>query len=180
MSLVCLRDYEEKAGEIIPKSAWDYYRSGAGHEVTLNLNRCQFQKLRLRPKCLQDVSKLNTCTNVLGFDMKMPVGISPTAMQRMAHPEGECATARAAEKAGIIFTLSTIATSSIEEIAAAAPKCIKWFQLYIYTERSVTEDLIRRAERNGFSAIVLTIDTPGFGQRYANMRNKFTLAPHLK
>lgn len=112
--------------------------------------------------------------------MAMPVGISPTAMQRMAHPEGECANAKAAEKAGVIFTLSTIATSSIEEVAAAAPNCVKWFQLYIYTDRTVSESLIRRAEKSGFKALVLTVDTPGFGQRYANMRNKFTLAPHLK
>lgn len=110
----------------------------------------------------------------------MPVGISPTAMQRMAHPDGECANARAAEKAGVIFTLSTIATSSIEEVAKAAPNCIKWFQLYIYKDRTESEKLIRRAERAGFKAIVLTVDTPGFGQRYANMRNQFTLAPHLK
>lgn len=101
-------------------------------------------------------------------------------MQRMAHPEGECANARAAEKAGIIFTLSTIATSSIEEVAEAAPKCTKWFQLYIYKDRSVSESLVRRAEKSGFKAIVLTVDTPHFGQRYANMRNKFSLAPHLK
>lgn len=112
--------------------------------------------------------------------MKMPIGISPTAMQRMAHPDGECANARAAEKEGLIFTLSTISTSSIEEVAAAAPNCVKWFQLYIYKDRSVSENLIRRAENSGFKALVLTVDTPGFGQRYANMRNKFTLAPHLK
>lgn len=112
--------------------------------------------------------------------MSMPVGIAPTAMQRMAHPEGECANARAAEKAGVIFTLSSIANSSIEEVAAAAPKCTKWFQLYIYSERAISEGLIRRAEKSGFKAIVLTVDAPGFGNRYVNMRNKFSLPPHLK
>lgn len=101
-------------------------------------------------------------------------------MQKMAHPEGEVANARAAEKAGVIFILSTIATSSIEEVAQAAPKANKWFQLYIYTDRKVTESLVRRAEANGFKAIVLTVDTPIFGLRYADMRNNFCLPPHLK
>lgn len=137
-------------------------------------------RLRLRPKCLRDSSKLDLSASVLGYTVKMPIGISPTAMQRMAHPEGECATAKAAEGAGVIFTLSTIATSSIEEVAAAAPNCIKWFQLYMYKDHHVTESLIRRAEKSGFKAIVLTVDAPVFGQRYANMRNKFTLPPHLR
>lgn len=101
-------------------------------------------------------------------------------MQKMAHAEGELANARAAEKAGIVFILSTIATSSIEDVAKAAPNATKWFQLYIYTDRKVTEGLVRRAEASGFKAIVLTADTPIFGLRYADMRNNFSLPPHLK
>lgn len=110
----------------------------------------------------------------------MPVGIAPTAMQRMAHPEGECANARAAQAMGTIFTLSTIATSSIEEVAEAAPNALKWFQLYIYKDREVTKDLVKRAEKAGFKALVLTVDAPMFGLRLADIKNKFSLPPHLR
>ncbi|KAI4466417.1 s -2-hydroxy-acid oxidase-related [Holotrichia oblita] len=110
----------------------------------------------------------------------MPIGISPTAMQRMAHPEGECANARAAAANGTVFILSTIATSSIEEIAEAAPNGLNWFQLYIYVDREVTTNLVRRAEKAGFKALVLTIDTPFFGLRLADVRNQFSLPPHLR
>jgi len=110
----------------------------------------------------------------------MPIGISPTAMQRMAHPDGECATARACQEQGTIFVLSTIATSSIEEVAKAAPEATKWFQLYIYKDREVTKSLVRRAEKAGFEALVLTVDAPYFGRRLADIKNKFSLPPHLK
>ena len=86
---------------------------------------------------LIDVSRRTLATRALGRDVAMPIGIAPTAMQRMAHPDGECATAAAAQKAGTVFILSTIATSSIEEVAAAAPEGVKWFQLYIYKDREV-------------------------------------------
>ena len=84
-----------------------------------------------------DVSSRNMKTSVLGTEISMPIGIAPTAMQKMAHPEGECAAAKAAEKAGTLFIMSTISTSSIEEVAQAAPKALKWFQLYIYKDREV-------------------------------------------
>ncbi|KAJ8960748.1 hypothetical protein NQ318_020041 [Aromia moschata] len=101
-------------------------------------------------------------------------------MQRMAHPDGECANARAAQATGTIFTLSTIATSSIEEVAEAAPDCLKWFQLYIYKDREVTKSLVKRAEKAGFKVLVLTVDAPMFGLRLTDIKNKFTLPPHLR
>lgn len=110
----------------------------------------------------------------------MPIGISPTAMQRMAHPEGECANVRAAQAMGTIYILSTISTSSIEEVAQAAPNAIKWFQLYIYQNREITKNLVKRAEKAGFKALVLTVDAPLFGLRLADIRNKFALPPHLR
>ncbi|XP_014488456.1 PREDICTED: peroxisomal (S)-2-hydroxy-acid oxidase GLO1 isoform X3 [Dinoponera quadriceps] len=110
----------------------------------------------------------------------MPLGVAPTAMQRMAHPHGECANARAAQAAGTIFILSTISTSSIEEVAKAAPTGIKWFQLYVYRDRNVTLNLIKRAERSGFKALVLTVDAPLFGDRRADVRNNFMLPSHLR
>ncbi|XP_060517368.1 2-Hydroxyacid oxidase 1 [Cylas formicarius] len=178
--LVCVKDFEDRAFKILPRNALDYYRSGAGRQETLENNRTAFSKLKIRPRCLRNVSKRDVSTTVFGEKVSIPVGISPTAMQRMAHPEGECANARAAEAMGTIFTLSTIATSSIEEVAEAAPGAIKWFQLYIFNDREVTRQLVRRAENAGYKALVLTVDTPFFGLRLADMRNKFKLPTHLK
>ncbi|XP_028175099.1 hydroxyacid oxidase 1 isoform X2 [Ostrinia furnacalis] len=176
---ISVKELEEAAITLLPKSARDYYKSGATDEQTLAENRQAFNKLRIRPKCLVGLSGCDLRTTVLGQEVSMPLGISPTAMQRMAHPDGELANAKAAEAEGTIFTLSTIATSSIEEVAEAAPKAIKWFQLYIYNDREVTKNLVKRAEKAGFKAIALTVDTPLFGLRRADVRNKFTLPPHL-
>lgn len=109
----------------------------------------------------------------------MPLGIAPTAMQRMAHPDGEVANAKAAGNSGIVFTLSTIATSSVEELGEKAENTQKWFQLYIYKDRELTRRLVERAETAGFKALVLTVDAPIFGLRRADMINKFTLPSHL-
>lgn len=153
--LVSIKDFEEFACSVLPRNALDYYRSGAGAQETLANNSRAFSKLKIRPRCLRNVAVRDLSAMVLGRKIALPVGVSPTAMQRMAHPEGECANARgkffflyyryflhntclinsAAQATGTIFILSTIATSSIEEIASAAPLGIKWFQLYIYNDR---------------------------------------------
>lgn len=117
--------------------------------------------------------------NVLGLNLSMPIGISPTAMQKMAHTDGEVANARAAGKQGIVFTLSTIATSSIEELLQGAPDTSKWFQLYIYKDRELTKKMVLRAEKAGFKALVLTVDAPIFGLRRPDARNKFSLPSNL-
>uniref|UniRef100_U5ETN3 (S)-2-hydroxy-acid oxidase n=1 Tax=Corethrella appendiculata TaxID=1370023 RepID=U5ETN3_9DIPT len=180
MVLVSVDDYEQEAAKIIPKSAYDYYKSGAGNELSLNLNKKCYDKIRIRPKFLVDVSKRDMSCEIFGEHFSAPIGISPTAMQKMAHSEGECANARAAGQHKIPFILSTIATSSIEEVAQAAPNTVKWFQLYIYKDRSLTESLVHRAESANFKAIVLTVDAPVFGLRRADKRNAFTMPPHLK
>jgi (S)-2-hydroxy-acid oxidase len=109
----------------------------------------------------------------------MPIGVAATAFQKLAHPDGERANARAAANADAIFVLSTIATTSIEQIAKATPNSQKWFQLYIYKDREITKQLIRRVEACNFKAIVLTVDTPVSGIRRADVRNKFNLPKHL-
>ncbi|XP_050309910.1 2-Hydroxyacid oxidase 1 [Anthonomus grandis grandis] len=177
---VSVDEFQEEAFKLLPKNALDYYKSGAGRQETLRNNRSAFSKFKIRPKCLRDVSKTDLSATVLGEKVSIPVGISPSAMQRMAHPDGECASARAAQGMGTIFILSTIATSSIEEVAEAAPEAIKWFQLYIYKDRHVTRSLVKRAEDAGFKALVLTVDTPMFGLRLADIKNKFQLPSHLK
>nr|CAD7448934.1 unnamed protein product [Timema bartmani] len=176
---VCVDEYEEYALQHLDKNALDYYKSGAGDEITLGQNKTAFKRLLIRPRCLRDVSQCDASTTVLGHKVAMPVGVSPTAMQRMAHPDGECANAKAAGAVGTIFILSTLSTSSIEEVAAAAPNTIKWFQLYIYKDRDVTRQLVERAERANFKALVLTVDASLFGIRRSDVRNKFTLPPHL-
>lgn len=135
---------------------------------------------RIRPRFLRDVTRRDLSCDVLGCKFKMPVGICPTAMQKLAHPDGELANARAAGEAGIVFILSTISTCSIEEVAKAAPKTNKWFQLYIYKDRKITMDLIRRAEKCDYKAIVLTVDAPLFGLRLADIKNRFQLPSHLR
>ncbi|XP_015113733.1 hydroxyacid oxidase 1 [Diachasma alloeum] len=179
-AFTCVQDFEQSAMKILPISARDYYRSGAGDEVTLEWNKNAFRKYRIRPRVLRNVSSIDISTKVLGERISMPLGVAPTAMQRMAHPDGECATAKAVQQSGTVFIQSTISTSSIEEVAAAAPSATKWFQLYVYTDRDVTMNLIRRVERAGFRALVLTVDTPFFGTRRADVRNRFVLPRHLK
>ncbi|KAL0131256.1 hypothetical protein PUN28_002670 [Cardiocondyla obscurior] len=180
MAFVCIEDYEKYALERLPASIRDYYKSGAGEEFSVKWNREAFKNYRIRPRFLRDVSKRDISTTVLGHKISMPLGVAPTAMQRMAHPDGECANAKAAQAAGTIFILSTLSTSSIEEVAEAAPNGLKWLQLYIYTDRDVTLNLIKRAERAGFKALVLTIDAPFFGNRRPDLRNKFALPSHLR
>ncbi|XP_054282740.1 uncharacterized protein LOC128999963 [Macrosteles quadrilineatus] len=176
----CVDDFETFALSTLPKPAADYYSSGAEHGHTLGLNREAFRRLRIRPRMLIDMTGLTMSTTVLGERVSLPIGIAPTAMQKMAHPLGECANAKAAGALGTIFTLSTIATSSLEELATDAPRTIKWFQLYIYKDREVTKRLVQRAENNGFKALVLTVDAPIFGIRYPDVRNQFCLPPHLR
>lgn len=179
-NFVCVEDYEKYALNNLPPFVRDYYRSGAGEEYSLRWNREAFKRYRIRPRFLRDVSNRDISTTVLGEKVSMPLGVAPTAMQRMTHPDGECANVRAAEAAETIFILSTISTSSIEEVAEAAPRCIKWFQLYVYSDRNVTLKLVRRAEKAGFKALVLTVDAPMFGDRRADLRNKFSLPAHLR
>ncbi|KAH8418686.1 hypothetical protein KR222_010619 [Zaprionus bogoriensis] len=138
------------------------------------------KKLRLRPRCLRDVSQLDTSCEVLAQHLEWPLGIAPVAMQKMAHADGEIATARAAGLVGSVFILSTLSTTSIEDLAAHAPDTCKWFQLYIHKDRGLTEQLVHRAEQSGFKALVLTIDAPVFGQRRADVRNRFSLPDHLR
>ncbi|CAH2229900.1 hydroxyacid oxidase 1-like [Pararge aegeria] len=177
---ISVKDLEDAASESLPKAVREYYKSGATEEYTLAENRRAFQRLRIRPKCLVGLKNCDLSTTVLGEKVTMPLGISPTAMQRMAHPDGETANVKAAGAEGIIYTLSIIATSSIEEVAEAAPNALKWFQFYIYYDREVTRKLLLRAEQAGYKALVLTVDTPAFGIRRADIRNKFALPRHLR
>ncbi|CAM6044396.1 unnamed protein product [Sphagnum compactum] len=176
--IVNVCEYEEAAKHKLPKMVFDYYASGAEDQWTLKENREAFERIRFRPRILIDVTSVDLTTTVLGFKISMPIMVAPTAMQRMAHPEGELATARAAAAAGTIMTLSSWATSSVEEVASVGPG-IRFFQLYVYKDRNVVAQLVRRAEGAGFKAIALTVDTPRLGRRESDIKNRFALPPHL-
>jgi 4-hydroxymandelate oxidase len=175
---VRLDDFEEIARRNLPEEAYDYFAGGACDEVTLRENREAFARVRLLGRVLRDVSARSLETSVLGIPVSMPVMIAPVAMQKMAHDDGEAATARAAARAGIVMIASTLATVSLEEIAQAAigPR---WFQLYVYKDRGLTADLVRRAEATGYSAIVLTVDGQVWGKRDRDVRHGFALPPGM-
>ncbi|XP_028417849.1 hydroxyacid oxidase 1-like [Dendronephthya gigantea] len=176
---VCISDFENYARAFLPKNAWDYYSSGANEGITLRENRQAFERLKLRPRILKDVSNIDMSTTILGEKIDFPICVAATAMQKLAHPDGEIATARAVVQAGTCMMLSSWSTSRIEEVAEASSSGLKWLQLYVYKDPSVTLDLIRRAESSGFKAIAVTVDTPLLGRRYGDARNKFSLPPHL-
>jgi 4-hydroxymandelate oxidase len=128
---------------------------------------------------LVDVSEGTTATTVLGTDVSMPVLVAPTAFQRMAHPEGEVAMARGAAAAGTLMCLSTAATATIEEVAAAAPEATRWFQLYWSADRGVVQDLVERSAAEGYRAIVVTVDLPEVGRRERDLRTGFEVPEHV-
>ena len=174
MDLINLFDYETASRGKLSQSAWDYYASGANDEITLRDNRDAYDRIKIRYRVLRDVSERDLTTTVLGHRVAMPVLVAPTAFQRMAHPDGELATVRAAGAAGTIMILSTLATIAMEEVVAAATGPV-WFQLYVYRQRDVTAQLVQRAEAAGCRAIVVTVDAPLLGTRERDVRNRFQL-----
>ncbi|TFK08693.1 sodium-coupled neutral amino acid transporter 2 [Platysternon megacephalum] len=177
---VCVGDFEQYAERVLPKAVYDYYRSGADNQQTLADNVAAFSRLRLYPRMLRDVSVMDLSTSVFGQKISMPICVGATAMQRMAHVDGETATAKACRSLGTGMMLSSWATSTIEEVAQAAPDGLHWLQLYIYKDREVTRSLVQRAERAGYKGIFVTVDTPLLGKRFDDVRNKFQLPPHLR
>lgn len=158
--------------------AYDYYRSGADEGRTLRENRRAFRRLEIHYRVLVDVAERDLSTTLLGARIPFPIVVAPTAYHRLAHPEGEIASARGAADAGTIFTLSTLATTTIEDVAAASSG-VKWFQLYVHRDRGFTRSLVERAEAAGYRALMLTVDTPLLGRRLADVRNAFALPEGL-
>jgi 4-hydroxymandelate oxidase len=178
MEPINLFELEALAREKLSGESYDYYASGAQDEVTLRENRAAYDRLSLANRVLVDVSRRDLTTTVLGQPVAMPLLVAPTAFQRLATPEGELATVRAAGAAGTVMILSTLSNSSIEEVVAAASGPV-WFQLYVYRDRKATEGLVRRAEAAGCRAIVLTVDAPVIGRRERDVRNRFHLPSGL-
>jgi 4-hydroxymandelate oxidase len=174
-----LFDYEHAAESRLDAAAWGYYAGGANDEVTLRENRAAWDRTAIRYRTMVDINDRDTRTTALGTTIDFPVLIAPTAMQRLAHPDGEVATARAAGHEGTIMIVSTTATTALEDVRNAASGAT-WFQLYVYKDRGATRDLLQRAAAAGYTAIVLTVDAPLLGRRERDIRNAFTLPPHLK
>lgn len=178
MNPINITDFEILARDRMEGSAYDYYCGGAGDERTLVRNQAAFSRITVWPRVLVDVSRIDTSVTLLGHELSLPIALAPTAFNKLAHPEGEQAAARAAGAAGTLMTASTISTCTLEETAAAASGPL-WFQLYVYKDRAVTRELVARAEAAGYSAIVLTVDTPVLGRRERDVRSGFLLPPEL-
>ncbi len=176
---VNVEEFEQRAREVLPPAAYDYYAGAAEDEITLRENRDAFRKLRIAYRVLIDVSERTLNTELLGVPMASPIMLAPTALHRMAHPEGERATARAAAATGTLMTLSSISSVSMEDVRDAAPDGRRWFQLYHFSDRSMTEKLVLRAYDAGYEAIVLTVDTPILGRRERDMRHDVVIPPDV-
>jgi isopentenyl diphosphate isomerase/L-lactate dehydrogenase-like FMN-dependent dehydrogenase len=170
---VNVSEYERLAEERLEVGAFGYFVGGAGDEWTLRENVAVFNRWVLRPRMLVDVGEVTTATTVLGRDVSLPVLVAPTALQRLAHPDGEAATARAAAQAGTVFCLSTISSVTPGELAAAAPDGRRWFQLYWSRDRGFTKSVVEAIVESGFEAIVLTVDLPAGGRRERDLRAAF-------
>jgi 4-hydroxymandelate oxidase len=175
---VSLLEYEAGAREVLPRPAFDYFAAGAGCEVTVRENRSAFDALRLRPRVLVPVGKRDQSITLFGRTLPSPILVAPMAFQKIAHPDGEPGTARGAAAAGALFVASTMATVSLEEIAAAS-SAPKWFQLYVFQDRGVTRALVERAEAAGYEALQVTADLPVTGRREADIRNCFAIPEGL-
>lgn len=172
-------DLRDIAKRRTPKGPFDYTDGSAESEVTLDRARRAFLDLEFRPSILHNVKDVDTSCTILGEKFNLPFGIAPTGFTRMMHTEGEIAGARAAEKFGIPFSLSTLGTTSIEDVVAAAPQGRNWFQLYMWKDRDASMALVERAAKVGVNHLLLTVDVPVAGARLRDVRNGLTVPPSL-
>jgi len=170
---------EAEAERLLPRMVYEYYAGGAGDESTLRDNRAAFGRVKLEPRFLVDVSERSLATRVLGRELPAPLAVAPMAYQRLAHPDGEVATVRAAGRLGMPMVLSTMATASVEEVCAAAGAPV-WFQLYVWRDRGATKALVERAVAAGVEALVVTVDAPRLGTRRRDVENVFALPDGLR
>jgi 4-hydroxymandelate oxidase len=173
---VCLADFEQLAAAVLPAGIRDYIDGGSGAETTLAANRAALDRVAVVPRMLAG-SEVITETRLLRSDASIPVAVAPMAYQRLVHPEGELALAAAAADAGIPYVISTMSSTTIEEIAATGAEV--WFQLYWQREHAAVEKLVDRAVDAGCTALMVTVDVPILGSRLRDLRNAFALPPHV-
>lgn len=174
-----IHDLRTIAQRRTPQAPFDYTEGAAEGELSLARARQAFSDVEFNPAILRDVSEVSTRWDVLGAPVEMPVGIAPTGFTRMMQTEGEIAGARAAERFGIPFALSTMGTASIEEVKEAAPAGRNWFQLYMWKDRDRSMELVSRAAKAGFDTLQVTVDVPVAGARLRDKRNGFSIPPAL-
>ena len=175
----CLDDFEEIARAKLDKSVFDYYCGGSDRQTTLGWNRQMISQLyQLRPRVMCNVAQVDTTKYIFGDKLSMPIGVSPSAMHKMAHPRGELATVAACGRANCLMILSLFSTCSLEEVSRQSQYCTKWQNVYILKNREITQNVIQRAIRHAYRAIVVTCDAPVLGNRRADKRNAFTLGEH--
>ena len=173
-----IEDLRRIARRRLPRGVFDYIDGGAEDEITLRRNTAAFRELEFRPRVLRDVGVIDTTTQLLGRTLPVPLVLAPTGFTRIVCPEGELAVARAAAAADLPYTLSTMSTRSIEEVAAVSQSA-KWFQVYVWNDRELMESMLERAKVSGYEAIVITVDTAMLGRRERDVRRGFTLPPKL-
>ena len=171
---------EAAARERLERGVYDYVAGGADDERSVADAEAAWSRLRLRPRVLRDVSEVSMATTVLGSRLPVPLLVAPMAYHRMAHPDGEAASAAGAAAAGAGYILSTQATMTVEEVAGTVPDSLRWFQVYVVRDRGWTADLVARAAAAGYRALVLTVDVPVLGNRLRDLRNDFRLPTGLK
>ncbi|HEX9548905.1 MAG TPA: alpha-hydroxy acid oxidase, partial [Acidimicrobiales bacterium] len=171
-------DLRRLAKRRLPGGVFDYIDGGAEDELTLARNVDGFQRLEFRPRVLRGVSDIDTSTTLLGKPIPLPLVLAPTGFTRMVDADGELAVARAAAKVGVPYGLSTLSTRSIEEISAVSSGP-KWFQVYVWRDRALVRDMLKRAKEAGFEAIAVTVDAGVLGRRERDVRRGFTLPPKL-
>ena len=174
-----IADLRTVARKRTPRSVFDYTDGAAEAEISLRRARSLFRQLELKPSILHDVSHVDPTTDMIGTRSALPFAFAPTGFTRMMNHEGERAVVRVAQRRGIPYALSTMGTTSIEEVAKAGPDAHKWFQLYVWKDRAAGEDLMTRAKAAGFEALMLTVDVPVAGARLRDVRNGFSIPPAL-
>jgi len=171
-----IADLRLAAKRKLPRAVFDYIDGGAEDEVTLDNNRNAFDRYQLNARALVDVSNVDLSTTVLGEKTNLPIILSPTAMTKLFHHEGETAVALAAKKSGTIYSLSSMSTTSIEDVAKVSDAA-KWFQLYVWRDRALLKEFIQRAKDSGYKALCLTVDLPVHGNREKDQRNGLAIPP---
>lgn len=178
-SAASISDLRTRARRRTPRAVFDYVDGAADDEISLSRSRSTFRDLEFQPHVLRDVSHVDTSTTILGRDAPYPFGFAPTGFTRMMHHEGESAVAKVAERVRIPYALSTLGTTTPENVAAAAPGADRWFQLYVWRDRDVSYALVERAHNSGFRTLILTVDLPVGGARLRDVRNGMTVPPSL-
>ncbi|MCY4362557.1 MAG: alpha-hydroxy acid oxidase [Gammaproteobacteria bacterium] len=174
-----IADLRRAAKRRLPRAVFDYMDGAAEDEVTLYRNQADFGRYELLPRFLVDVGNVDLSTRVLGADIDAPFILAPTGMSRLFHHTGERAVARAAQKAGTMYSLSSVSTTSIEDIAGVSDGA-KMLQLYVWRDRGILKDFIQRARASGYTALCLTVDLPLAGQRERDLKNGFTVPPQIR